>query len=102
MDAPSVYQKQMYKRKRGMPLYEPECEVHIGDVGYFSRGRFERLFNITRPDTDPWQTEMGVPTGFEPIKIPEVHRLASPTFLRPQPLRSKYVNFREVNVQLNP
>lgn len=97
-----IYQEQLLKSfKRGMPLYEPESEVHIGDVGYFCEGRFTRLFNVTRPEGDPWQTEMGVPLGFETLEIPLVHRLAIPNYFLPQPLCSRSVRAKEINVELN-
>jgi hypothetical protein len=53
-------------------MWEPECEVHIGDVGYFKRtdGTFCRLFNILVPDND-LANPRGVPDNFSPFAASE-------------------------------
>ncbi|OCH86826.1 WD40 repeat-like protein [Obba rivulosa] len=57
--AHKVYAEQLRYLGYGMPLWHPEPtvseEVEIGDVGYFHRGGFYRLFNATRPADDPIQ-----------------------------------------------
>ena len=53
---------------KGYPLWEPECQVSIGDVGYTRDGRFCRLFNASLAPGDP-QNEFGVPEGYQPFQL---------------------------------
>jgi hypothetical protein len=68
MAASKVFREQLYRLGHGLPMWEPECEVHIGDVGYFKRtdGTFCRLFNILVPHDDS-ANPRGVPESFSPF-----------------------------------
>ena len=67
-----VYAEELGALGRGVPLWYPEPsqtgEVEIGDVGFLYNGGFHRLFNITQPESHPWNSN-GVPEGFVPLKM---------------------------------
>ena len=44
----------------------PDKPVQVGDVGFFWRGKFRRLFNALLPADDP-SHERGVPEYHEPL-----------------------------------
>ncbi|PSS35543.1 hypothetical protein PHLCEN_2v1506 [Hermanssonia centrifuga] len=65
----NVYASEMFiDDGRGIPLWHPEPELHIGDVGLFYNGGFIRLFNITVPAGHPYNSGRGVPPGFRPLR----------------------------------
>lgn len=65
----NVYASEMFiDDGRGIPLWHPEPELHIGDVGLFYNGGFVRLFNITVPAGHPYNSGRGVPPGFRPLR----------------------------------
>lgn len=66
----SIYGEQIYKAGHGYGLYEPQREVHPGDVGFLRDGSVIVLFNITRDGNDPYQRR-GVPNGFKKLDPPE-------------------------------
>lgn len=85
--AANIYAKQLICKGLGLPLWQPEPtrfgEVLIGDVGFVQGGQFFRLFNVTRPESDPLN-RWGVPEGFLPLEYDEdalVH--ANDQFLSP-------------------
>lgn len=56
----------------GHALWEPSPGdlyhvTGVGDVGYISRGRFHRLFNILLPADDPSHASFGVPDNHTPF-----------------------------------
>jgi hypothetical protein len=65
MAAAKVFRDQLYQRGHGTPMWEPEWEVHVGDVGFFlkTNGTFCRLFNILVPEDDSANTR-GIPSDF--------------------------------------
>jgi hypothetical protein len=60
-----VYRDLLYPRGKGLALWFPDNEVHIGDVGFFmaSNGKFWRLFNVLVPPDHPLNSQ-GVPESF--------------------------------------
>ncbi|CAL1715486.1 unnamed protein product [Somion occarium] len=66
--ASKVYAEQLGARGYGIPLWRPEPssygEVCIGDVGFVEDGAWFRLFNVTKPQSDPLNSN-GVPPNFE-------------------------------------
>jgi hypothetical protein len=54
----------------------------VGDVGYISQGRFNRLFNILLPADDPSHENFGVPDNHEQFQ-PKVPRHLISGTLRP-------------------
>ncbi|KAH9054886.1 hypothetical protein EDB87DRAFT_1406740 [Lactarius vividus] len=71
----------------GHALWDPSPEhpyqvVGVGDVGYISSGRFNRLFNILLPADDPSHDIFGVPEYHEPFK-PKVSEHIRSGILRP-------------------
>ncbi|KAI9447262.1 hypothetical protein BJY52DRAFT_1127518 [Lactarius psammicola] len=71
----------------GHALWEPSPgnlyhAVGVGDVGYISKGRFHRLFNILLPADDPSHENFGVPDNHEPFK-PNVPKHILSGILRP-------------------
>ena len=56
----NIYAKQLFGRRHGYPLWEPEphkgVETQLGDVGWLYGGRFFRLFSAIRPPDDPSQS----------------------------------------------
>jgi hypothetical protein len=104
MAAAQVYVKELERRKYGRPLYEPECEVHVGDVGFFQResGNFRRLFNIFVDAHHPSQPRRGVPPGFEllPPELLEFNTRAN--YFPPQALISKSVTTKDIDVHVSP
>lgn len=73
---------------KGYPLWEPECKVSIGDVGYIRDGRFYRLFNALLPPGDS-QNNFGEPKGFQPLQLDE-HAMMEST-LSPGPMYSRSI-----------
>jgi hypothetical protein len=63
-----IYIEELEHLVRGYPVYCPDRNIHIGDVGFFRRDDndypFERLFNVLCEATDPGNQEYGVPDGF--------------------------------------
>ncbi|KAG6810070.1 hypothetical protein H0H92_013485 [Tricholoma furcatifolium] len=97
--AHDIYVEQLIELGQGTPLYYPEPEstdgpVEIGDVGFLLRGRFIRLFNVTRSADDPRQ-RFGVPEGFEPLNMGHIFTIDSA--LKPGSLQSKTVMTVEAN-----
>jgi hypothetical protein len=87
MAAAKVYIDQLFKRKLGRPLWDPDlCEVYVGDVGYFDQKdnrNFRRLFNVL-VDVDDALNKRGVPEGFQPLEIdPELNVTYGPQVWTP-------------------
>jgi hypothetical protein len=63
-----IYVGELEHLVRGYPVYCPDRNIHIGDVGFFRRNDndhpFERLFNVLCDASDPGNQEYGVPEGF--------------------------------------
>lgn len=71
----------------GYALWEPSPGdlyhvVGIGDVGYITEGRFQRLFNILLPADDPSHENFGVPDNHTPFR-PKVPKHITSGILRP-------------------
>lgn len=52
-----VYSQQLLKAGHGLPLWHPETdplsgEILIGDVGFVTKGKFVRMFNVTASAED--------------------------------------------------
>ena len=73
----SIYCRQLFGKRHGLPLWEPEpkksMEVSIGDVGYLMQGGFYRIFNATLPKDDPSQVN-GAPVDHVPWVVSKVLR----------------------------
>jgi hypothetical protein len=62
-----IYVQELENLARGYPVFRPEKNIHIGDVGFFSKNNdqpFERLFNVFCEAADPGNRAHGVPPGF--------------------------------------
>jgi hypothetical protein len=68
LPAADIYVRELENLAWGYPIYCPEREVHVGDVGFFRRDTpdrsFRRLFNVLCDATDPANAEFGVPEEF--------------------------------------
>ncbi|EDR11697.1 uncharacterized protein LACBIDRAFT_314198 [Laccaria bicolor S238N-H82] len=76
----SIYERHMYLKKRGFPLWIPQPNttlsrsyqrrgVSIGDVGIFtSNGGFDFLFNVCLPAGDPSNPDE-LPEGFSRLEL---------------------------------
>ena len=58
---------------------DPHGVVGIGDVGYISQGRFNRLFNIFLTADHPSHENYGVPDNHEPFKPNVLKHIISST-----------------------
>lgn len=67
--------KALWKHKRS------SRDIQIGDVGYFTAGHFDYLFNITLP-----RDQLGAPDGFEPIPFAPSDIITEPGCLEPDKL----------------
>jgi hypothetical protein len=103
MAAAQVYVKELERRKYGRPLYDPECEVHVGDVGFFVResGNFRRLFNIFVEANHISQPRRGVPPDFEPLSPNVLEFALRNDYFPPQALMSKRVTTKDLDVQVS-
>jgi hypothetical protein len=101
MAAAKVYVEQLRKLKHGHPLYEPEREVHVGDVGFFLEGAFCRLFNVLLPADHPAHQAIGLPPYFAPLEILRHHQDVNANYLGPQALHTQSVEKPAIEVELN-
>ena len=68
--AATTYAEQLNSLRYGHPLWFPESEADIGDVGYINEGSFCTLFNAILPATHPAnRSRNGVPGGFVPLEF---------------------------------
>jgi hypothetical protein len=70
--AARIYVKELEKQlQHGRPMYDLECDVNIGDVGFFAddTGDFCSLFNVLLDASHPVHAERGVPRGFQPLVV---------------------------------
>lgn len=91
MRSPLVsYAEQLIGQGHGFPLWHPEPgpygEVQIGDVGFFSKDAFIRLFNVMRSKDDVLNKD-GVPVGFVQLEtagasgLQQHHRTLPPGYI---------------------
>ncbi|GBE87703.1 hypothetical protein SCP_1103800 [Sparassis crispa] len=84
-----IYTDEVLKLGYGYPLWHPPSDVHIGDVGFMSKGGFYRLFNAfedkDHPLNKPYTLKDFIPFSYDASKlrrqeraIPEDH-LCSPS-----------------------
>jgi hypothetical protein len=104
MAAAEVYIKELGRLKHGRPLYDPEDEVHVGDVGFFQpdTGKFRRLFNIFLDANHPSHIDHGVPREFAPLSTRNLAFFVSRNYFPPQAWKSESVTAREVDIQVPP
>ena len=107
MAVEEVYARQLYKLKRGYPIWEADpswgvesgkrqSAVEVGDVGFMFRGEFVRLFNIHLNIGDKRQPGK-MPEYFEPLHIDRERDIRSAE-LKMQVFNTMTV--RSANVQL--
>jgi hypothetical protein len=60
----AIYINALQNLGMGYPIFIPEDEIHIGDVGLFFNRRFIRLFNILYDSEDHRNESWGVPMGY--------------------------------------
>ncbi|KAH9941417.1 hypothetical protein B0H21DRAFT_869922 [Amylocystis lapponica] len=65
-----VYARELFRARYGLPLWENDRGLLVGDVGYMRDGGFYRVFNILRAQDDAIQMPYGVPPAFEPFHPP--------------------------------
>jgi hypothetical protein len=103
MAAAKVYIEQLYPRGHGWPLWEPECEVHVGDVGFFESdtGNFCRLFNVLADQDDPVNRDhRGTPEGFVPLRLRDCDwTIRSDYFVPGQPVMAHTVAASQLDFQ---
>jgi hypothetical protein len=102
MAAPPIYVKQLQHRGLGYPLYKPDVQIDVGDVGFIQRdsGHFRRLFNVLLEATHPSHARKGVPNGFVPLS-PEYLEFESDD-MPAGPISSKSVVEIDVEVEVSP
>ncbi|KAF8264370.1 hypothetical protein EI94DRAFT_1703308 [Lactarius quietus] len=83
-DATLLRGQKRQPKEAGYALWEPSPGdlydvASVGDVGYISQGRFNRLFNILLPADDPSHENFGVPEYHEQFqpKVPR-HLISDP------------------------
>jgi hypothetical protein len=102
MAAPPIYVKQLERRGFGYPLYKPDVQIDVGDVGFIQHdsGHFRRLFNVLHEATHPSHARKGVPVGFVPLS-PE-HVEFETDNIPAGPISSKSVAAIDVAVEVSP
>jgi hypothetical protein len=100
MAAAKVYVEQLRKLKHSHPLYEPEREVHVGDVGFFQEGAFCRLFNVLLPADHPAHQPIGLPANFEPLEILPHHLDVNSQYFGPHALHTQSVENPAIEAEL--
>lgn len=85
-------------------MYFPEpgpdgITIAVGDVDYVDEGRFYRLFNASLPEDDPSNVELGIPEGFEPLRITGVAKTKN--YWRPGAFTGTTVRQSSVTVSMN-
>jgi hypothetical protein len=104
MAAAEVYIKELSRLKLGRPLYDPEDEIYVGDVGFFQSdsGNFRRLFNVLVDADHPSHTRYGVPLGFEPLSSDELFFAVKTSYFPPQVMTTKSVDSSNIDVEVSP
>lgn len=100
MPAHKTYAKALCRKGHGYALWEPDPgtdpAVELADVGYVRDGGFIKLFNASLDAEDP-RNRLGLPDGYEPCLISEVHRRTS----LPQKDHISSEGVSEVGAQMN-
>jgi hypothetical protein len=104
MAAAEVYIKELKRLKYGRPLYDPEDEINIGNVGFFERdsGNFRTLFNVFLDADHPFHARRGVPCGFVPLQSADLDFTVKSHYFRPQAIKSKSVVSTDLDVEVSP
>jgi hypothetical protein len=91
--APTDYVTELSRLKHGRPLYNPEDEVNIGDVGFFepTSGEFRLLFNVFLAADHQFHVRHGVPNEFVPLPPSVVGFTTRSNYFPPQVITSRSV-----------
>jgi hypothetical protein len=97
--AAKIYEREMYKLRHGMGIWEPEERVDIGDVGFLTEaGGFFRLFNVLLHENDTSQHH-GVPEGFELLELPSHAIKKNDHYFHPDILQSQTVMRKTIGLE---
>ena len=101
--AARILAEQLQHYGHGDALWNPspqdDEELSIGDVGCIDNyGSFVRFFNATE-DAKSSSNKHGVPVGFDPINIPDLHRRSREHYPPPGALTSLSIRNTSINVQ---
>jgi hypothetical protein len=98
MAAAQVYVKELERLNYGYPLYNPKCQVNLGDVGFFEHdsGDFCPLFNDFLEATHSAHARDGVPMGFR------LRFTIRSDYFSPQAIPSKSVISTDIEVEVSP
>ncbi|OCH93067.1 hypothetical protein OBBRIDRAFT_381083 [Obba rivulosa] len=103
--AADVYVTELFPLGHGLPIWNPDPvtagEVRIGDVGYFERGTFFRLFNTMNGAHDPNNEGCQLPDHFAKLSLPDRLQYYDPRAVQAGALCSKTVKIRSIAAQLN-
>jgi hypothetical protein len=104
MAAAQVYVKELERLKYGYPLYNPECQVNLGDVGFFEHdsGDFCPLFNDFLEVTHPAHARDRVPMRFVPFPQDRLRFTNRSDYFSPQAIPSKSVISTDIEVEVSP
>lgn len=102
MAAPaSIYVQKLEVFKFRQPIYNPEDQINVGDVGFFQKdsGGFRALFNVLLSADRPYHARFGVPTDYQPLRAEDVMFTVKSDYLPPQPIASQSVSPKAMDVE---
>ena len=73
LDPWRIYVENLVSLGYGYPLWPPQFNADVGDVGYIAMGRFVRLFNVLKENSQS-SNNRGLPENFSVLDQPEYAR----------------------------